>query len=109
MARKTHYQQLKEYYEEKVDTEKPCSVGNTLSVSRLSGVPEWAADYPVTGQVTRVEPKGVGTHNIVADWFVRVRFDSDQPTGVAGTTTELFCVGGSRRSWADLPVVVTDD
>lgn len=102
------YQERWEMYADRVDTPQPCERGDTVEVSQLSGVPEWMADYPVTGEVVRLEPRGIGTHNIFADWFVTVRFDEDEETGVYGTTTELFCVGGSRRSWDELPVEIAN-
>jgi hypothetical protein len=102
------YQERWEMFADRVDTPQPCERGDTVSVSQLSGVPEWMADYPVTGEVVRLEPRGIGTHNIFADWFVSVRFDEDEETGVYGTTSELFCVGGTRRDWDELPVEVVD-
>lgn len=105
-SRSSVREQLWERYADRVDTPQPCEVGDTAEVSRLCGVPAWMADYPVTGEVVRVEPRGIGTHNIFADWFVRVKFDEEEETGIYGTTTELFCVGGSRRCWDELPVTV---
>lgn len=100
---------LRERYEERVDTPKPCSVGDMVEVECICGVPTWAADYPVTGEVTRVDPRGVGTHNIIADWYVRVRFDESEDAGIHGVTTEWFFVGGPRRSWEDVPAEVIED
>ena len=104
-----YYQQQKQYYADKVDTDKPCSVGDTVEVTQISGIPPFMTDYPVTGKVVKVQPRGVGTHNIFADWFVRVRFTEEQLDGaVFKGTTELYCVGGSRKNWEDTPVTVIE-
>lgn len=102
------YRERWEMYADRVDTPQPCEHGDVVEVSQLSGVPKWMADYPVTGEVVRLQPRGIGTHNIFAEWFVTIRFDKDEETGVYGTTTELFCVGGARRSWDELPVEIVD-
>jgi len=105
-----YYQQQKEYYAERVDTPQPCEVGDTVEATAISGIPSWMTDYPVTGEVVRVEPRGVGTHNIFADWFIRVRFTEDQLDGaVYQGTTELYCVGMSRGDWDETPLTVVDD
>jgi len=105
----TRYEELKEYYAEKVDTPKPpIEVGDTVKVHQLAGI--HSEHYPFEGTVKRIEPRGVGTHNIFADWFIRVHFTEEQLHGaVYKGTTELFCVGGSRRSWDELPIEATDD
>lgn len=108
MDMQKYYMQQRKEAADRLDTPKPCSRGDTVEVSQLSGVPEWMADYPVEGEVIRVDPRGIGTHHIFADWFVTVRFDEDEPTGVYGVTTELFCVGGARPDWEDLPVTVVN-
>jgi hypothetical protein len=100
------YKERWEMFADRVDTPQPCEKGDTAEVSQLSGVPEWMADYPVTGEVVRVEPYGIGTHNVFADWFIRIQFDEEEETGVYDTTTELFCVGGARRDWDELPVEI---
>jgi len=105
-----YYQQQKEYYADKVDTPKPCSVGDRVKVTQISGV---SGDeyYPMYGTVKKVEPRGVGTHNIFADWFVRVRFSEEECNGsVFKGTSELYCVGGpSGREWSDIPVTVIEE
>lgn len=109
MDQEEYYQKMKEEYAEKVDTPKPCSVGDRVEVTQISGVP-WDDKYPMYGTVKRVEPRGVGTHNIFADWFVRVRFTEEECNGaVYKGTTELFCVGGSRREWNELPIKVIEE
>ena len=103
------YNELVEYYENKVDTPKPCEVGDRVEVTSISGIPSHMCDYPVYGTVTKIQPRGVGTHNIFADWFVYVRFTEEEIDGaVFNGTTELYCVGGSRRSWDELPLRVVD-
>jgi len=99
-----HYEEMKEHYAKKVDTPKPIEVGDRVEVTKISGVP-WDDKYPMYGTVKKVEPRGVGTHNIFADWFVRVKFTEEECNGaVYNGTTELFCVGGSERSWDELPI-----
>jgi len=105
----TQRKQMVEYYENKTDTPKPCNVGDTVEVTQISGIPSHMTDYPVTGEVTRVEPKGVGTHNIMADWFIRVHFTEEQLDGaVFKGTTELYCIGGTRKSWDESPIEIVD-
>lgn len=96
------YQKQWEHYAEKVDTPQPVEQGDSVEVSQLAGV--YGADYPVTGTVIRVTPRGFGDHKILADWFVKVKFDEDEPTAVHGATTERFFVGRNERSWDELPI-----
>lgn len=99
-----YYDDQWEHYAERVDTPQPCEVGDRAEVSQLSGVPSWAADYPLKGKISNVEPRGFGTHQSFAHWFVTVRIDDDQDAGVHGTVTETYQVGGSHRDWEDIPV-----
>lgn len=102
-------QEQKKKAAERVETPQPCEVGDTVEVTRISGIPSHMTDYPCVGEVVRVEPRGMGNHTILADWFVRVRFTEEQLSGaVYNGTTELYCVGGTRRSWEDLPVEVVN-
>ena len=108
MPQTSHYSELKSHYESRTNTPKPCERGDTVSVTQRSGIPNWAADYPLEGEVVKVEPRGVGTHHIIADWFVTVRFDANTHSGVSGASTELYCVGGTKRDWDEIPVKLTD-
>ncbi|ERJ05085.1 hypothetical protein HLRTI_002884 [Halorhabdus tiamatea SARL4B] len=105
-----YHKELKKRAAENVETPQPCEVDDTVEVSQISGIPEHMTDYPCTGEVIRVEPRGLGTHNIFADWFVKVRFTEEQLDGaVFKGTTELYCVGGTRPLWDEQPIEVVDE
>jgi hypothetical protein len=106
------YQQLRERKKERADVHVPVESGDRVSVSAVSGIHDWMLDsvdgYPIEGTVGRVDYLTEGCRNLGSRAVVRVTFTEDECPAVHGGTTEIYPVGGSRRSWDELPVERVD-
>lgn len=98
-SQEEHLADMREYYAERTDTpEPPVEPGDAVLCDGLIGI--HTADYPIEGEVKRVTPRGIGTHNVMADWFVRVYFPETACNVYQGTTS-VFFIGGSEGTWEE--------
>lgn len=111
-ALEAYHRKRKQGKKSQADVEVPVEHGDSVNVTAISGIPEAMLDsvdgYPVEGTVRCVEYRTEGCRNLMCEAVVHVHITEQECPAVYNGTTEIYPVGGTRKSWAEAPIAADD-